>query len=110
MRQGPDSKQLSAPSPFVGRMTVLVFTALSVSLFAAAVFRVTRSLAAAVLGEIVAFGVLISVAGNEPMHPGTLIVLVISVLVFALASLRVRSSSQVSIFPPAGSECEQLQV
>jgi hypothetical protein len=76
----------SAPSPFVGRLTVLIFTALSASLFAAAVFRVTRSLAFSVLGEIVTFGVLISTAGSEPMHPGSLIVLVLSVLVFGLAS------------------------
>jgi len=75
-----------APSPTVGRLTAMVFTALSAAMFGATVWRVTRSVAFGVLGEIVTFSVLIGVAGNEPMHPGALIVLVLSLVVFGLAS------------------------
>jgi 4-amino-4-deoxy-L-arabinose transferase-like glycosyltransferase len=75
-----------SPDAFTGRLIVLCITAVSVGMFAATVWRATRSLAFSVLCEIVTFGVLIVVAGAEAMHPGTLLVLLLSVLTFALVS------------------------
>jgi hypothetical protein len=75
-----------SPTLFTGRLIVLGLTALSAGLFAATVWRVTRSLAFALFAELVTFCLLIRVAGDEPTHPGTLIVLLVSVLLYGLAS------------------------
>ena len=77
------------PSLFNGRMLVLVFTTLSSGLLAATIWHVTRSVAFSILGEVVTSAALILVAGNEPMSPGSIIVLVLSVLVYALAGYAV---------------------
>jgi 4-amino-4-deoxy-L-arabinose transferase-like glycosyltransferase len=75
-----------SPSLFTGRLIALSLTALSVGVFAATVWKVTRSLAWSLFCETVTFVVLIKVAGNEPMHPGILVVLLVSLLLYALAS------------------------
>ena len=75
-----------SPTPFTGRLIVLVFTVAAAAGFGATVWRVSRSVAFAVLCEVVTFGVLISVNGNEPLHPGSLIALLLAVLAYALAS------------------------
>src|SRR4029079_16761112 len=64
-----------SPTPFTGRLIVLALTALAAAMFAATVWRATRSLAFTLLGQLATFCVLITVAGREPMHPGSLIVL-----------------------------------
>ena len=69
-----------------GRWIVLVVTVLSTGLFGAAAWRVTRSIPAAALCQVTAFLILIPGAGQEPMHPGSLGVLVLSVVAFELAS------------------------
>ncbi len=78
------------PTPFSGRMIVLVLTGLAAGLSAATVYRVTRSLAAAVLCEVASFAVLIQVAGNEPTHPASLILVLLALLVYCLASNSIR--------------------
>jgi hypothetical protein len=75
-----------SPTPFTGRLIVLLLTVLSVVMFGATVWRVTKSVAFAVLCEVVTFGVLIIVAAREPLHPGSLVAFLLSLLVFALAS------------------------
>jgi hypothetical protein len=74
------------PTLFNGRLFVLALTAVSAGFFAAAVWRVTRSLAFGVLCEIVTYSFLIVIAGREPLHPGPLIVLLLSVMAYALVS------------------------
>jgi hypothetical protein len=69
-----------------GRFIVLAYTAASAGIFAAAVWRVTRSLPFSLLTEVATYAVLIRVAGTEPMHPGSLIVLVLAILAYAVAS------------------------
>jgi hypothetical protein len=75
-----------SPTPFTARILVLVFTALSVMLFGAAVWRVTRSVTTSVLCEVATFIVVIQVAGLQPLHPGSLIVLLLAVMSYCLAS------------------------
>jgi hypothetical protein len=75
-----------SPTPFSGRLIVLGLTALSACVFAATVWRVTRSMAFTLFAELLTFSVLIRVAGSEPTHPGTLIVLLLSMLLYGLAS------------------------
>jgi hypothetical protein len=70
-----------------GRLLALAFTAVSAGVFAAAVWRVTRSLPASVLCEVGAFVILIRVP--SPMHPALLIVLILAVLAYALSSYAV---------------------
>jgi hypothetical protein len=77
------------PSPLNGRIVVLSLTVISAGIFAAAVWRVTRSVLFGVVAEVATFCTLITVAGNEPLHPGSVIVLMLSVLVYALASYAV---------------------
>lgn len=77
------------PTLFNGRLLVLAFTTLSSGIFAATVWRVTCSIVFGIVCEVVTFCTLIRVAGNEPMHPGSLAVLVLSVLVFSLSSYSV---------------------
>ncbi len=74
------------PTLFGARLLALAFTTAAAAMFAATVWRVTRSLAFTLLAEAVTFAMLIEVAGGVPSHPGPLIVLVVSILVFALAS------------------------
>jgi hypothetical protein len=74
------------PTLTSGRIIVLVFTGLSAAMFGATVWRVTRSLSFSLLCEVSTYIVLIRVAGTEPMHPGSMIVLVLSVLTYAVAS------------------------
>jgi len=75
-----------SPTQFTGRIVVVVFTTLSVMLFAAAVWRVTRSITVSVLCEVATFLVLLPVAGLQPLHPGSLIVLLLAVICYSLAS------------------------
>jgi hypothetical protein len=81
------------PTLTSGRLIVLVFTGLAAGMFAATVWRVTRSLVFSLLCEVVAYGVLIMVAGHEPMHPGSMIVLLISILAFALVSFTMKQQT-----------------
>jgi hypothetical protein len=81
------------PTLTSGRFIVLGFTAISGGMFGAAVWRVSRSLPFALLCEVGTFAILVRVAGNEPMHPGTLIVVVLSVLAFAISSYAVTQST-----------------
>jgi hypothetical protein len=89
------------PSLFNGRLLVLTFTALSAGFLAAAVWRVTRSLPFSILCEIATFGALILVAGNEPMSPGSIIALVLSVLVYVLASYSVHQRNTLLVIAGA---------
>jgi hypothetical protein len=68
---------------------VLAFTTLSSGVFAAAVWRVTRNLLFSTLCQVSTFCALILVAGKEPISPGSTIVLLLSILVYALASYSV---------------------
>ena len=79
------------PTAFNARVLVLAMTTLSGCMFAAAVFRVTRSLAFATVCQVTSFITLVRVAGNEPLHPGSMIVLLVSVLTYALASYAVEA-------------------
>lgn len=74
------------PTQFRARILMLVFTVLSVSLFAAAVWKVTRSVTTSVLCEVASFLVLIPVVGKQPLHPGSFIVLLLAVMIYFLAS------------------------
>jgi hypothetical protein len=74
------------PTPFSGRLIVLVLTGIGAGLFAATVYRVTHSLAAALLCEVASFCTLVRVAGNEPTHPASLIIVLIALLLYCLAS------------------------
>ncbi len=74
------------PTPFNGRILTLVLTGLAAGVFAAIVYRLTRSIAAAVLCEIASFLVLVKVAGSEPMHPASLILVLLGVVLYCLAS------------------------
>ena len=88
------------PTPFDGRMIVMALTALSAGVFAAAAWRhVTRSWTALVLCEISTFLVLVSVAGHEPMHPGSLVVLLVAILCYALRAARPSRATHVSWSP-----------
>ena len=69
-----------------GRWIVLVITTASAALFGASVWRVTKSVAASLLCEIAGFLILIQIAGHEPMHPGSLGVLLVSLVAFELSS------------------------
>ena len=71
-----------SPTPFTGRLIVLVFARRgdAAGFGATELRRVSRSVAFAVLCEVVTFGVLISVNGNEPLHPGSLVALLLAVL------------------------------
>ena len=75
-----------SPTLFNGRVISLALIALSAGVFAATVWRVTRSLAFTLFGEVVTYIVLIRVAGFEQLHPGLLIVLLLSMMVYGLAS------------------------
>ncbi len=90
-----------APTLFNGRMLVLAFTGVSAGIFAAAVWRATRSLLFGALTEVATFCVLIAVAGNEPLHPGSLVVLVLSVLLYALASFSVEQRTRLLVLAGA---------
>jgi len=74
------------PTPFSGRLIVLILTGSAACLFAATVYRLTRSLAAAVLCEVTTFCSLIRVAGNEPTHPASLIIVLVALLLYCLTS------------------------
>jgi hypothetical protein len=69
-----------------GRWIVLVLTTASAVLFAGAVWRVTKSVPCTLVCEVAAFVILIQAAGNEPMHPGSLAVLLVALVAFELAS------------------------
>ena len=77
------------PSLENGRLIVLALTAGSAALFGASVWRVTKNLPCSVLCEVGAFLVLIYQAGDEPMHPGSLGVLLLAVVLYALSSYSV---------------------
>ena len=81
------------PTLTSGRLIVLSFTGLSSGICAAAVWRVTRSLPFALLVQVGVYIVLIPVAGTEPMHPGSLIVLGLSVLAYAFASYAMKQGT-----------------
>jgi hypothetical protein len=73
------------PTLTSGRVIVLLLTTLSAAVFAAAVWRVTRSLSMTVVCEIAAFCILIRATGNEPGHPGSVIVLLLAIGMYSLA-------------------------
>ena len=85
------------PTLFNGRLFVLVFAVLSSGILAATVWRVTRSLPASILCEVATFCTLILVAGSEPMSPGSIIALGLSVLVYAVASYAVEQRSHLLV-------------
>ena len=74
------------PTPFSGRLITLMLTGLAAAIFAATVYRVTRSLAASVLCEVGTFLTLMHVAGFEPLHPASLLVVLIALLLYCLTS------------------------
>jgi hypothetical protein len=76
----------TSPTLFNGRLIVALVTMLSVIGFAAAAWKVTRSITMGVLCEVSAFVILITVAGEQPMHPGSLIVLLLSVMAYCFAA------------------------
>ena len=86
-----------SPSPFSGRLLVLAFTALSSGIFAAAVWRVTRNLLFSTLCQVATFCSLILVAGQEPISPGSTIVLLLSILIYALASYSVKQRNSLLV-------------
>jgi hypothetical protein len=67
-------------------LVVLVLTALAVIVFAATVWRITRSVTLSVLAEVATFIVLIEYAGRSPMHPGAMIALLLALLGYALVA------------------------
>lgn len=73
------------PTPFNGRLIVLALTSLSACIFGATVFRVSRSVSFGILAQFATFLALMRVAGNEPMHPASLILLLVSIEAYALA-------------------------
>jgi len=77
------------PTLVSGRLLVLGFTAASSALFAGAVWQVARNLPVCILCQVTTFCGLISVAGTEPISPGSTIELLLSVLLFALATYSV---------------------
>jgi hypothetical protein len=85
------------PTPDSGRLLVLAFTTLSSGMFAAAVWRVTRSLLISILCQVTTFCGLILVAGKEPISPGSTIVLLLSILVYALASYSVKQRNSLLV-------------
>jgi hypothetical protein len=85
------------PTLVSGRLVVLAFTTLSSGIFAAAVWRVTRNLLFSTLCQVATFCSLILVAGNEPISPGSTIVLLLSILVYALASYSVKQRNHLLV-------------
>ncbi len=73
------------PTLFTGRLIVAVLTMLSAVGFAAAVWKLTRSVVLGVLCEVSAFVILISAAGSEPLHPGSMIVFLLSIMAYGFA-------------------------
>ena len=73
-----------------GRWIVLVVTAASASLFGGAVWRVTKNLPCSILCQVGTFVILIQSAGNEPMHPGSLSVLLIAAVAYEASSYAVK--------------------
>jgi hypothetical protein len=89
------------PTPDSGRLLVLAFTTLSAGIFAAAVWRVTRNLLFSILCQVTTFCALILVAGQEPISPGSTIVLLLSILVYALASYSVEQRNSLLVIAGA---------
>jgi hypothetical protein len=85
------------PTLVSGRLVVLAFTTLSSGIFAAAVWRVTRNLLFSTLCQVATFCSLILVAGIEPISPGSTIVLLLSILVYALASYSVKQRNSLLV-------------
>ena len=73
------------PTLFNGRLIVLVLTSATGCMFGATIYRVTRALSLSMLGQFASFLILMRVAGNEPMHPASLLLLLLSVVAYALA-------------------------
>jgi hypothetical protein len=74
-----------SPTLFTARLIVAALTMLSVIGFAAAVWKVTRSIVLGVLCEVATFVVLVHFAGYEPLHPGSMIVLLVAVMAYGFA-------------------------
>ena len=85
------------PTLVSGRLVVLAFTTLSSGIFAAAVWRVTRNLLFSTLCQVATFCSLILVAGNEPISPGSTIVLLLSILIYTLASYSVKQRNSLLV-------------
>jgi 4-amino-4-deoxy-L-arabinose transferase-like glycosyltransferase len=79
-------KVFGDPTQFRGRVVVLLITALTVIVFAATVWRVTRSVVLSVLCEVAAFVVLIPDAGLSPIHPGAFVTLLVAALGYELVA------------------------
>ena len=77
------------PSLENGRWIVLIITTATAALFGAAVWRVTKNLACSILCEVASFLILVGSAGNEPMHPGSLAVLLVALVAYSLSSYAV---------------------
>ncbi len=74
------------PTLFNGRIIALLLTTGASAFFALAVHRVSGSRLFAALCQVASFCLLALVLGNEPLHAGQLLVLLLSVLAYALAS------------------------
>jgi hypothetical protein len=74
------------PTPFNARVIALLMTSAESAFLAATVFRVTRSKLAAALCQVAAFCLLIQIVGPQALHPSLTIVLLLSILAYALAS------------------------
>ena len=68
------------------RWILRIITTASAALCGAAVWRVAKNLPCSILAEVAVFLLLAGVGGSEAAHPGGLEVLLVSVIVFALAS------------------------
>ena len=74
------------PSLFNGRLIALAMTTVSSIFLAATVWRVTRSLVFGALCQVVSYSILATVTSDQPLHPGQLIVLLLSVMSYTLAT------------------------
>ena len=75
-----------SPTLFTARLIVVVITMLSVIAFAAAVWKVTRSIVLGVLCEVTVLVALTPIVGSQPLHPGSMIVLLVAVMTYGFAA------------------------
>jgi hypothetical protein len=94
----------TSPTLFTARLIVAGLTMASVVVFAAAVWKVTRSIVLGVLCEVATFVVLIKFAGYQPLHPGSMIVLLVALIAYGAAgyAMQLRTRYLVLIGAAAG--------
>ncbi len=80
-----------------GRLIVLVFITISAALFAGTVWRITKSLPWTLLCQVGTFLILVTGNRPEPMHPGSLVMLLLAALSLSLASYSVTHSSRIAV-------------